>query len=189
MHHCDKIGRYVLGCLGELKLVSKATYSANRLLHFSRPCHGQEDPTAVDSRAFYAGHLSLKKKEWVRLRLLGGNCQAQVLTDHRQWVAERILRGDHLDRDCFLSSLDVRNIAALIEQETYRFHDDDAESTRQWVQRNQSRVFFYEEANEARETAFSLGLMSDWQLDMLVKHGHQKVICMDATHGTNRWKV
>lgn len=143
----------------------------------------------MGSRALHAGHLSVKKKAWVRQRLLSNNCQAQVLAEHREWVAQRILNGDHLDRDCFLSSLDVRNIAAVIEESTYKFHDNDAESVRQWEQRNRSKVFFYEEANESKGTAFSLGIMSEWQLDMLVKHGHKKVICMDATHGTNRWKV
>ena len=154
-----------------------------------RPCHGEADPTSVGSRSFHAAHLSKAKRAWVRTRLLAGNSQAQVLAEHKKWFVQRLKSLDGLDRDCFLSPSDVRNIAAEIDESTYKFHKNDAESVRLWVQRNQDSVFFYEQQNEAEGTAFSLGLQSSWQLDMLVKHGHQSIICMDATHGTNQWKV
>jgi hypothetical protein len=36
---------------------------------------------------------------------------------------------------------------------------------------------------------FTLGIQTPWQREMMIKHGHQEGVVVDATFGTNEKKV
>lgn len=159
------------------------------------PCHGSSDPTAECTKARGAPRLSEEKKEWVRSRLRVGAGHDQILTEHEQMVRDKCRAGGeaHLSTDDRgFSAKDIDNIAAELETLTWRLHADDAESVRLWTVQNPELVVWYQQGADvvgAPRQPFTLLVQTPWQLEQLVKHGHGSVLCMDATFGTNKWKV
>jgi hypothetical protein len=46
----------------------------------------------------------------------------------------------------FLSEQDIRNLARKLTKETYKKHDNDAQSVQVWVAENKDQVFFYQDS-------------------------------------------
>ncbi|MCO5555000.1 hypothetical protein L7F22_008539 [Adiantum nelumboides] len=113
----------------------------------------------------------------------------QVFAQHIQ-SAERgsMLRNTDGTRDVFLTMRDVLNIACTMENASLHTHHDDAISVRNWVIDNPTNVFSYQAMNENKGEAFILGIQTRWQLEMHSKYGHNSLLAMDATFGTNKYK-
>ena len=105
-------------------------------------------------------------------------------------------RGEELTRDLFISEQDIRNVAGRLAIETYKLDNNDAKSVRMWVQHNPQLVFFYKESGlhvrgaiTRANIPFTIGIQTAWQQDMMLKHGHNKAVSIDATFATNENKV
>ena len=176
-------------------VVQLSYFSHQHLDKSGLPCHGASDPTAAAAKARGAPHLSEEKKQWVRTRLAAGIGHDQILAEHEQLVKDKVLGSGaaQLSRDDIgLSGKDIDNIAARLENLTWRLAADDAESVRCWTVQNPDKVLFYQQgadADDGTRTPFCLLVQTPWQLEQLVKNGHNSVLCMDATFGTNKWKV
>ncbi|MCO5554535.1 hypothetical protein L7F22_008065 [Adiantum nelumboides] len=151
-------------------------------------CHGKfyEGPL---NKLKFAPWLSTQMKEWICSMLHKGFTPQQVFAQHIQ-SAERgsMLRNTDGTRDVFLTMRDVLNIACTMENASLHTHHDDAISVRNWVIDNPTNVFSYQAMNENKGEAFILGIQTRWQLEMLSKYGHNSLLAMDATFGTNKYK-
>lgn len=95
--------------------------------------------------------------------------------------------------DYFKTIQQLRNYKRELDRDAWRKEDGQAESIRLWVNTNSEKFFFYQEHRPAFSSTvavpFALGVMTRWQLEMAVKLGHDSLLCIDATYGTNMFKV
>jgi hypothetical protein len=81
-------------------------------------------------------------------------------------------------------------------QEAYQLHKNDAKSVNMWVQQNTNLVFYYQGTRvevdgglTRQNMPFTLGTQTPLQKEMMIKHGHQRGVVVDATFVTNEKKV
>lgn len=105
--------------------------------------------------------------------------------------------GDRLERVHLITRKDIANIERCYGLKGSRRHDDDATSVELWVNEmnqrgTESSVLVYKPQGKVTDgntnllaNDFVLTIQTPLQADMLKKFGPDKVICIDATHGTN----
>jgi hypothetical protein len=61
-----------------------------------------------------------------------------------------------------------------------------------WTEENHDYVFIYHEhelkdinMDPKEECTYTLGIQTEWQLQMMATHGHNSAVSFDATFGTN----
>ena len=88
--------------------------------------------------------------------------------------------------------VDVRNICRKRAEELWEKHPSDPVSVRMWVMENPENVFYYQmhslhdiNSQVQNDSLFTLGIQSEWQLQMMIKFGHKSVLSIDATFGTS----
>jgi hypothetical protein len=101
-----------------------------------------------------------------------------------------------LNIDMFLIEQNVRVLSRKLAQETYQQHKNDAKSVRMWAQQNTNSMFYYQEIGIevdggliGQNMPFTMGIQTPWQREMMIEHGHQRSVAIDATFGTNEKKV
>ncbi|MCO5613306.1 hypothetical protein L7F22_067582 [Adiantum nelumboides] len=151
-------------------------------------CHGKLY-CGPEKRLKLAPGLSTKMKGWIFNMLLKGFTPQQVLAQHIGMAEKNMMAGSlHKTRDLFLTMRDVLNIVCKMENVTLHTSRDDATSVHNWVNDNVPHVFFYQPMNSSNHTPFALGIQSRWQLETICKYGHNGLLAMDATFGTNKYK-
>lgn len=100
--------------------------------------------------------LSQTMKDWVRTKLLDGCTTQQIIAQHTKSALPRIEDGT-ADRDCFLSSQDIRNIAHKLARLTWKLHDNEAQSVRLFYQEHSEYMFLYEEEHAGQPPAVAQG--------------------------------
>jgi hypothetical protein len=103
------------------------------------------------------------------------------------------------DHNRFLREWDICNIASDLRKNIYEKHPTNAESMRFWVQANPQQVFFYQEFGDMKtplprelngeNMPFVIGIQNLLQFQMMLEHGHESAVSVDATFGTNQLKV
>ena len=104
--------------------------------------------------------------------------------------------GDRFERIHLISRKDIRNIERAYGLNGDRRHDDDATSVELWVNEmndkgDQSPVLLYKPQGKNKTfdnlhaNDFVLAIQTPMQADMMKALGNEKVVCIDATHGTN----
>jgi hypothetical protein len=118
------------------------------------------------------------------------------MADHKLEVLKCAQFNLLTSRDTFVLPADVHNIAKKLAKELWEKHPRDALSVRMWTLENPDAFFYYNEygnidLNEppANDDPFCLAIQTDWQLEMMVRHGHNRALSIDATFGTNLPKV
>ena len=156
-------------------------------------CHGS---TKIGHKCRFSSHLSPHVREFIMSHLRLGLSVPQIMGKHRKRFMEVCSRGEELTRDLFISEQDIRNVAGRLAKETYKRDNNDAKSVRMWVQEHPHLVFYYKESGLHVRGAitrgnfpFTIGIQTSWQQDMMLKHGHKKVVSIDATFATNENKV
>ncbi|KAH9316521.1 hypothetical protein KI387_025148, partial [Taxus chinensis] len=157
-------------------------------------CHGQKNHKFEGTRAYYAPHISKELQEWVEKLLLLGMPADIVLQKHREMVHEKLALFDgQTKRDDFLSSHDVHNIDTKIKAAKYMYDRNDAQSVRVWQDQNPNICFEYQEyegnVEEDGHVPFIMGIQMPQQLEWMLKYGHNNILAMDATFGTNGMKI
>lgn len=154
-----------------------------------------------------APRLSAECKGFVRQGLLEGKTDAVLLAANRERVllavqkqhgfpsldaAKEALQNPSssaipLPRDYLLTSKDIAVLRSKFDQSTWKLDQNPAESVRLVLSKEVNSVVLYQQ--QAPGTAFIASLMTEWQLEMLIKYGHDNTILMDATASTNNQKV
>lgn len=147
------------------------------------PCHGSLDRDAIGTRAMYAPRISDELRQRIMSMLYIGISMDNIMQNHIEEVEKH---GGPSNRDDLLTRNDVRNMERVIRQSTYELDANDISSTRTWVQRHQKYVFFYQDfsVNEP----FVLGIQTEWQLQQMIRFGHNSYIAADSTFGTSKLK-
>jgi hypothetical protein len=116
----------------------------------------------------------------------------QIMNMHKSRVKENMENNGDLSRDFFLCEQDICNLAAKLIKETYKKYENDAKSIKMCVIENRNKVFFYQEFNVQVEgnlhggnMPFTIGIQTKWQKEMMLHHGHESGISIDATFKTN----
>jgi hypothetical protein len=141
------------------------------------------------SELFSSAHLSKQKRAWVTAMLDAGFSTRQILkkNDEQQEIAMARGKGD--DRDFDLCARDVRNCERHIAASLWKLHDNEAQSLRMWVERHDEHVFIYKEESQQTGQHFVLGFLTSNMLANAHKYGNGGAVCMDATFGTNHFRM
>lgn len=153
-------------------------------------CHAVDLDHLKMGLGIVAPWLSYEMKRWVFALLCAGFTVHQVFDRHVRALHERQQRNlaYSISRDDFLTPKDVSNIAKQLARIRQEVADDDALSTRLWCLLNKGDVFVYQEQSMSDNLHFILGIQTDWQLDMMVKFGHDRLLAMNSTLGTSQYK-
>jgi hypothetical protein len=156
-------------------------------------------------------HMQLMFKQYIsvhpvyRFRPEAGSelCLAQASAHRRSCgrVGNDLLMPKKLapsSRDHFLKRQDVRNLEHTLAESTWKLHDDEATSVRLFQQRHEKNIFMYREQHpeqpdndsQTHQPAqpFVMGLVTDGMREAALKHGHDGVVCLDATFSPNHMK-
>ena len=156
-------------------------------------CHGEDFSGSCHS---LGNRLSDGMKQHLMSLLRLGLSPAQVLAQHKARIKELAFTNADVDRDTFVLPSDVRNLSNKRAEELWQKHPKDSTSVRMWMQENMDSVFFYQEyhspsqnLDSQTELPFTIGIQTEWQLEMMLKFGHHRAVSCDATFGTNEKKV
>ena len=159
-----------------------------------KPCHDTEFGA---QRVGLSGRLSTAIKLWIADTLRSGKSPAQVMVEHKFVVMQGALDNLHATRDTFIMPSDVCNIANKLAKELWEKHPQDAMSVRMWTDKNPDCFYHYQEYDNLElndppsleDDPFCLAIQTEWQLQMMVRHGHKRALSMDATFSINEPKV
>ena len=156
-------------------------------------CHG----TMVTGTRYALGaRLSEELKMKIAQMHAYGLSPAQIMQQHTKEVRELALSNGVVTRNTFLLPIDVRNICQKRAEELWEKHPSDPISVRMWVMKNPENVFYYQEhslldinSQVQNDSPFTLGVQSEWQLEMMLKFRHNSVLSIDSTFGTKQTRV
>ncbi|KAF8407021.1 hypothetical protein HHK36_006143 [Tetracentron sinense] len=147
------------------------------------PCHGILDRDAVGTRAMYAPRISEELRQKVMSMLYVGIPLDNIIQHHIEVVGRH---GGPSNRDDFLTRNDVRNMERVIRHSTHELHANDVSSVQMWVQRHQKHVFFFQDTSSSE--SFVLGIQTDWQLQQMLRYGHNSSIASHSTFGLKKFR-
>ncbi|GMG99040.1 hypothetical protein Nepgr_000880 [Nepenthes gracilis] len=147
------------------------------------PCHGILDRDAVGTRAMYAPRISDELRQKVMSMLYVGISLDNIVQHHMEVVEGH---GGPQKRDDFLTRNDIRNMKRVVHNASHVLHEDDACSVKLWAQRQQKHVFFFQE-NTGIEP-FILGIQTDWQLQQMIRYGHNSFIASHSRFGCKKFQ-
>ncbi|PIN14206.1 hypothetical protein CDL12_13160 [Handroanthus impetiginosus] len=147
------------------------------------PCHGILDQEAVGTRAMYAPRISEELRQKV-MSMIHVGISLDTIVQHHVEEVER--HGGPHSRDDFLTRNDVRNMERLIRNSSHELHSDDTCSVKIWVQRHHKHVFYFQESSGSEP--FIVGIQTDWQLQQMVRHGHNGPIASHSASGSKKLK-
>lgn len=140
--------------------------------------------------------LSTEMKAHLTNLLWLGLSPSQVMAQHKAFVKNLAAENGDVNRDTFVQAQDVRNLAKTRDKALWQRHDSDPTSVKMWVDENPNDVFCYREhgkldlnRKKQDDTPFTLGIQTQWQVEMLIKCGHNSAISIDATFGTSETRV
>ena len=125
-----------------------------------------------------------------------GLSPTQIMQQHTKEVRLLSLSNGPVTRDTFLLPSDVGNIVRKRAEELWMKHPSDPISVRMWTTENPENVFYYQEhslidlnSSSQCEAPFTLGIQTEWQLEMMEKFGNNSALSIDATFGTTQTRV
>lgn len=159
----------------------------NQRKHVDRsgaPCHGILDHDAVGTRAMYALRISEELRQKIMSMLYVGIPIDNIVQHHLEVVQGH---GGPQNRDDFLSRNDVRNMERVIRNSSHELHTNDDCSVKIWVQRHKKIIFFFQESSDYKP--FVLGIQTDWQLQQMLRYGHNGSVASHSTFGSMKLPV
>ena len=162
-----------------------AYYHVDHTREDGAPTHGFEDPHSVGRKSAYQPRLSKELKNWIKNPLNEGFTAKQVYEDHKaNWIDRKKANSTKV-RDDFLELKDVAYYEARLKMGVWRRDPNDFDSVKMWAKEHPEDVFMWHEEDKVTDLPFILGIQTPWQKDLMLKHGHNGAIAMDATFGTN----
>ncbi|XP_048331795.1 uncharacterized protein LOC107411131 [Ziziphus jujuba] len=147
------------------------------------PCHGILDQDALGTRAMYAPRISEELRQKVMSMLYVGIPLDKIIQHHMEMVQGH--GGPH-NRDDFLTRNDIRNMERVIRNSSHELHTSDECSVKVWVQRHHKHVFYFQ--NISGSEPFVLGIQTDWQLQQMLRYGHNGSIALHSMFGVKKLK-
>ncbi|KAL6980139.1 hypothetical protein U1Q18_021788 [Sarracenia purpurea var. burkii] len=147
------------------------------------PCHGILDHHAVGTRAMYAPRISDELRQKVMSMLYVGISLDNIMQHHMEEVQRH--GGPH-NRDDFLTRNDIRNMERLIRNSFHELHGNDECCVKMWVQRHHKHVFFFQDI--CGSEPFILGIQTDWQVQQMLRYGHNGSIASHSVFGLKKLK-
>lgn len=148
------------------------------------PCHGILDQDALGTRAMYAPRISEELRQKVMSMLYVGMSLDNIMQHH---MGEVERQGGPHNRDDFLTRNDVRNMERLVCNSSHELDGNDECSVKTWVHRHQKHVFFFQD--RCGSEPFILGIQTDWQVQQMLRHGHNGSVASHSAFGLKKLKV
>jgi hypothetical protein len=156
-------------------------------------CHG----TMVGGFRYALGAgLSIEMKQKIAQMHAYGLSPAQIMQQHTKEVRKLAVSNGLVTRDTFLLPSDVRNICRKRAEDLWEKHPSDPISVRMWAAENPDSVFYYQEhslldlnSRTQDDSPFTIGIQTEWQLEMMANFGHNSALSIDATFGTSQTRV
>ena len=156
-------------------------------------CHGSM--VAGFRYALGAGISESMKHKIAQMHAFGLS-PAQIMQQHTKEVRDLALVNGPVTRDTFLLPSDVKNICRKRAEELWMKDPSDPISVRMWTLEHPDNVFFYQEHSlidlnysTQNDVPFTIGIQTEWQLEMMAKFGHNIALSIDATFGTSQTRV
>ena len=201
-YQCNRSGTFRPKGTGKRKLKSQGSSKINR--HYTAAItltvdHSTQSVTAEVCHTHYGhdtrlGHIRLSEED--RLTVIGKLVQGvtfdKILDDIRSSVNEDFKRIHLIQRK------DLNNIERALKLEGGQRHHGDATSVAAWVEEMKGKgednvVLTYkpqgvnDDGKGLKKDDFLIVLQTPIQAEMLKRFGEHKVVCVDATHGTNAY--
>ncbi|RZC73900.1 hypothetical protein C5167_049377 [Papaver somniferum] len=80
----------------------------------------------------------------------------------------------------------VRKMGLIFRRSTHELDLDDQVSIRLWVEKNKKSTFIYQDASDT--DSFILGIQTEWQLQQMIRFGHNSLMAADSTFGIKKLK-
>lgn len=147
-------------------------------------CHGPLDKDAIGPGAKKIPYVCSEIQQQTMSMIYLGIPEENVVEKH----IEGIQRYSGSDPNVqTLASQYVQKLGMIIKRSTHELDLDDQASIRLWVERNKKYIFFYRDTSE--NEPFILGIQTEWQLQQMIRFGHQNIIAADSTFGIKKLKV
>ncbi|KAJ4851512.1 hypothetical protein Tsubulata_011932 [Turnera subulata] len=146
-------------------------------------CHGPLDRDAIGPGAKKIPYICNEIQQQTMSMIYLGIPEENVLEKHIEGIQR------YCGSNAKVNSLAlqyVQKIGTIIKRSTHELDLDDQASIRMWVERNKKSIFFYQDSSEVEP--FILGIQTEWQLQQMIRFGHQSLIAADLTFGIKRLK-
>lgn len=147
-------------------------------------CHGPLDRDAIGPGARKMPYIGSEIQQQTMSLIYLGVPEENILQTHIEGIQRYCSKDAKVDN---LASQYVQKLGMIIKRSTHELDLDDQASIRMWVDRNRKSVFFYQDSTEA--DAFILGIQTQWQLQQMMRFGHQSLLASHSSFGVSKLKV
>ncbi|KAK9089942.1 hypothetical protein Scep_029024 [Stephania cephalantha] len=158
----------------------------NRRHHVNKSgsvCHGPLDRDAIGPGANKIPYICNEIQQQTMSMIYLGIPEENVLQKHIEGLQRYCASNPKVN--C-LASQYVHKLGMIIKRTTHELDLDDQASVRLWIERNGKSKFFYQDTSQAN--AFILGIQTEWQLQQMIRFGHQSLMAIDSTFGIKKLK-
>lgn len=146
-------------------------------------CHGPLDRDAIGPGAktvpYNCDEIQQQAMSMIYLGISEENVKQKYIEGIQRYCGQNSKVNIH-------ASQFVQKLGMVIKRSTHELDLDDQASVRLWVARNSKLKFFYQDASENKP--FILGIQSEWQLQQMIRFGHQSLMAIDSTFGIKKLK-
>jgi hypothetical protein len=147
-------------------------------------CHGPLDRDAIGPRARKVPYVGSEIQQQTMSLIYLGVPEENILQAHIEGIQRYCGSDAKVDS---LASQYVHKLGMIIKRSTHELDLDDQASIKMWVDRNKKSVFFHQDSTET--DAFVLGIQTEWQLQQMIRFGHQSILASHSSFGVSKLKV
>lgn len=147
-------------------------------------CHGPLDRDAIGPGARKVPYIGSEIQQQTLSLIYLGVPEENILQTHIEGIQRYCSSDAKVDS---LASQYVQKLGMIIKRSTHELDLDDQASIKIWVDRNKKSVFFYQDSTET--DAFILGIQTEWQLQQMMRFGHQSLLASHSSFGVSKLKV
>ncbi|KAL8143611.1 LOW QUALITY PROTEIN: hypothetical protein V2J09_016643 [Rumex salicifolius] len=146
-------------------------------------CHGPLDRDAIGPGAKNVPYVCNEIQQQTMSLIYLGIPEENVLEKHIEGIQGYCGSDPKVQ---ILASKYVQKLGMIIKRSTHELDLDDEASIRMWVERNKKSIFFYQDSSVA--DSFILGIQTEWQLQQMIRYGHNSLMAVDSTFGIKKLK-
>uniref|UniRef100_A0A0E0EQM9 SWIM-type domain-containing protein n=1 Tax=Oryza meridionalis TaxID=40149 RepID=A0A0E0EQM9_9ORYZ len=146
-------------------------------------CHGPLDRDAIGPGARRVPYVGSEIQQQTMSLIYLGVPEENILQTHMQGIHRYCGSDAKVDS---LASQYVQKLGMIIKRSTHELDLDDQASIRMWVDRNKKSVFYYQDSTDT--DAFVLGIQTEWQLQQMIRFGHQDLLASHSSFGVSKLK-
>ncbi|KAL6867500.1 hypothetical protein ACP4OV_015524 [Aristida adscensionis] len=146
-------------------------------------CHGPLDRDAIGPGARRVPYVGSEIQQQTMSLIYLGVPEENILQTHIEGIQRYCGSDAKVDR---LASQYVQKLGMIIKRSTHELDLDDQASIRMWVDRNKKSVLFYQDSTET--DAFVLAIQTEWQLQQMMRFGHQSLLASHSSFGISKLK-